>query len=147
LRWIGGGFLGLLGVFAVIAGCVGIVETLRAHEEDGGRARVHSPFLQRPCTTDGDPQCDPQDPAVKFDLRGDDTDEVADQRLYDRARRYGPFTVDVKWRSDSHEVTQVREDGRWRVVAHPADAAIVEALFALGFGLLFLWLGRRVTPI
>jgi hypothetical protein len=108
---------------------------------------VHSPFLARPCTSEGDPECAPKDPSVKFALRGGESDEVADERLYDRAREEGPFVVDVKWRSDSHNVTQVRENGRWRVVAHPADAGYFEALITIGVGLLFLWLARRVAPI
>src|SRR3954449_3690435 len=147
VRWAAAGVLSLIGLITIIAAIVGVVENALSHEEDGGRARVHSPFLARPCSTPDDPECAPQDRSVKLTLRTRETEDVADDALYRRALRQGPFFVEVKWRSDSHEVTQVREDGEWRVVAHPSDADFFFAFVMIVVGVLRLLIALRVTPI
>jgi hypothetical protein len=135
--------LALVGVITVVASLVGGFRAVFAHEQDGGRARVYGAFTAEDC---GRPGCGPGDHTVRFDLEGDNTDEVADERLYHRVVSDGPFVTDVKVQSDTHEVTQVRERGGWRVVAHAAAGNAVELVLSFVVGLFLLFVGLGMWP-
>jgi hypothetical protein len=140
--------LAAFGVLLVVTGAIGFVQSVFSHEEPGGRAKVQHPFLDQTCFRTG---CVSDTPKVELALRDGGSDEVEDRELYDRARGQGPFFVEVRWLSASHSVTQVREDGRWRVVAHAAAGDAFGAILEVIVGGLVLlvsagvWSGRGRT--